>query len=500
MPEDLNAAATPPAPAVSKVSVVSVPTAAGTAPVAAIILAAGKSTRMQSRLPKMLHPLCGIPMTAHVIRACRAAGVARVVVVIGHAADEVRAGLGEDVEYAYQAKQQGTGDAVRSAHALLHGWNGTILALAGDVPLLGAESLRELIELQQRSQAVAALLTAQLDDPTGYGRILRDSGDRVVGIVEQKNATSAQKAIKEWNPSIYAFDGPALWSALEQVKRNPLTGEFYLTDTIGLLAEQQGEIEGLLLADAQDALGVNNRVELAQAAAILRGRLLRALMLAGVTVTDPANTYVDVDVEVGQDTVIEPNTFLYRGTRIGKDGNIGPLTRIENSTLGDDVRVVASQIVGSVLEDGVKVGPFANLRPGTHLGPGVKIGDFVEVKNAVFGARAQASHLAYIGDAEVGAGTNIGAGTITCNYDGYRKHRTIIGENAFIGSNSTLIAPVTIGDRAFVAAASSVPCDVPEDALLISRPLPTIKEGWAARNRAQQASGVLPSAKSKAAP
>jgi bifunctional UDP-N-acetylglucosamine pyrophosphorylase/glucosamine-1-phosphate N-acetyltransferase len=496
MPEDLKAAATPPAPPVSQVSTASLPTEGGTSAVAAIILAAGRSTRMQSRLPKMLHPLCGLPMTAHVIRACRAAGVGRIVVVIGHAADVVRAGLGEDVEYAYQAHQQGTGDAVRSAHALLHDWNGTILALAGDVPLLAPESLRELIQLQQRSNAVAALLTATLEDPTGYGRILRNADGQVVGIVEQKNATPAQQAIREWNPSIYAFEAGALWSSLDQVERNPLTGEFYLTDTIGLLAARQGKIEGLLLADAQDALGVNNRVELAQAATILRGRLLRTLMLAGVTVTDPSNTYVEVDVEVGQDTVLEPNTFLYRGTRIGQECNIGPLTRIEQSTLGDGVRVVASQVVGSTLADGVKVGPFANLRPGTHLGPGVKIGDFVEIKNAIFGAGAQASHLAYIGDAEVGAGTNIGAGTVTCNYDGYRKHRTIIGKNAFIGSNSTLIAPVTIGDGAFVAAASSVPSDVPEDALLISRPQPTIKEGWAARNRAQQVQRVSSSAKS----
>lgn len=497
MPKDFNAAATPSSLPLSTVSAASPPPdEAGAAPVAAIILAAGKSTRMQSRLPKMLHPLCGIPMTAHVIRACREAGVERIVVVIGHAADEVRAGLGEDVEYAYQRTQQGTGDAVRSAQSLLHDWNGTILALAGDVPLLRPDSLRELIRLQQGSPAAAALLTARLDDPTGYGRILRSAAGQVIGIVEQKNATPEQQSIKEWNPSIYAFQGAALWSALEAVERNPLTGEFYLTDTIDLLAARQGKIEGLLLADAQDALGVNNRVELAQAANILRSRLLRTLMLSGVTVTDPANTYIEVDVEVGQDTVLEPNTFLYQGTRIGKNCSIGPMTRIENSTLGDEVQVVSSQIVGSVLADGVKVGPFANLRPGTQLGPGVKIGDFVEIKNAVFGEKAQASHLAYIGDAEVGAGTNIGAGTITCNYDGYHKSRTVIGKNAFIGSNSTLIAPVTIGDGAFIAAASSVPCDVPADALLISRPLPTVKADWAARNRAQKAQGVPSPAKS----
>ena len=289
MPEDPNAVSTPAVTMLSHLPIAPTLDEAGAAPVAAIILAAGKSTRMQSRLPKMLHPICGLPMTAHVVRACRAAGVERIVVVVGHAADEVRKGLGDDVEYAYQANQQGTGDAVRSAHTLLHDWRGTILVLAGDVPLLAPESLRELIWLQQRSEAVAALLTAELDDPTGYGRILRNAEGRVVGIVEQKNATPEQQAIKEWNPSIYAFQGPSLWSALEQVERNPLTGEFYLTDTVGLLAARHAKIEGLLLADAQDALGVNNRVELAQAATILRGRLLRTLMLAGVTVTDPAN-------------------------------------------------------------------------------------------------------------------------------------------------------------------------------------------------------------------
>lgn len=496
MPEDLNAAATSPAAPQSALSAAPPPPAA-VPPVAAIILAAGKSTRMQSRLPKMLHPLCGLPMTAHVIRACRAAGVERIVVVIGHAADEVRKGLGEDVEYAYQTTQQGTGDAVRAAYPLLQDWPGTILALAGDVPLLTPESLEGLIRLHHISASAASLLIARLDDATGYGRILRNPEGQVVGIVEEKNATPEQRAIKEWNPSIYAFQASALWSALEQVERNPVTGEFYLTDTIGLLATQKNRIEGVLLKSTQEALGVNNRVELAEAAAILRGRLLRRLMLSGVTITDPANTYVEVDVEVGQDSVIEPNTFLYGNTRIGKNCNIGPLSRITNSILGDDVQVVSSQITGSVLEDGVRVGPFAHLRPGTVLKRGVKIGDFVEVKNAVFGEKAQASHLAYIGDAEVGEGTNIGAGTITCNYDGFNKHRTIIGKNAFIGSHSTLIAPVTIGDGAFVAAASAVPSvAVPEDAMIIARPQPTIKEEWAARYRERHASKVSESVKS----
>ncbi len=454
---------------------------------AAIILAAGKSTRMKSRLPKMLHPLCGLPLTGHVIRACRKAGIERIVVIVGFEAEAVRAGLGSDAEYALQAQQRGTGDAVRAAYPLLKDWTGAIVVLAGDVPLLTSESLTRLIDGQREAQAEAALLTAVLPDPTGYGRILRNSQNHVVGIVEEKDATPDQKRITEWNPSIYAFHAPALWAALEKIRPNNTQGEYYLTDTVGLIADSGGMIVGMPLTDAREALGVNNRVELAQAGVVLQSRLLRDLMLGGVTVTDPANTYVEVDVEVGQDTVLEPNTFLYRGTRIGQNCTIGPMTRIADSTLADGVQVLASQVVGSVLAEGVKVGPFSNLRPGTQLGRGVKIGDFVELKNAVFGERAQASHLAYIGDAEVGAGTNIGAGTITCNYDGYRKHRTVIGKNAFIGSNSTLIAPLTIGDGAFIAAASAVPNDVPDDTLVIARSLPVLKEGWAARYRAKNA-------------
>jgi bifunctional UDP-N-acetylglucosamine pyrophosphorylase/glucosamine-1-phosphate N-acetyltransferase len=455
-------------------------------PTAAIILAAGKSTRMRSKLPKPLHPICGLPLTGHVIQACRAAGVERIVVVVGHGAAQVRAGLGDDVEYALQESQRGTGDAVRAALPLLADWPGTILAMVGDVPLLPAETLRRLLEHHRTSGAAATLLTAFLDDPTGYGRVVRDASGRVARIVEERDASAEEKAIKEWNPSIYAFDAGALWSALADIRPENAQGEYYLTDTIGLLAERGAQVEAIPAADARDVLGANTRVEVAAISTILRQRLLEKLMLSGVTVTDPAATYVEVDVEVGQDTVLEPNTFLYNGTRIGADCVIGPMTRIERSTLGNGVHVVASQIVESVLEDGVKVGPFANLRPGTHLGPKVKIGDFVELKNARLGAGAQASHLSYIGDADVGAGTNIGAGTITCNYDGFFKHRTVIGERVFVGSHSTLIAPVTIGDGAFIAAASPVGQDVPEDAMAIARSHPTIKEGWAAKYRARQ--------------
>ena len=450
-------------------------------PVAAIILAAGKSTRMRSKTPKMLHPICGAPMTEHVIRACREAGVTRVVLIVGHEAEKVKEGLGNDLEFALQVTQKGTGDAVRAAHPLFEGWKGTILVLAGDIPLLPASTLKRLIEQQQVSNAAATMLTATLDDPTGYGRILRNEIGQVVGIVEQKDANETQKAIKEWNPSIYAFDSEALWSSLAELQPNNAQGEYYLTDTVGILNRNGKTVKAISADSSDDVVGVNNRVELASVAETMRKRILNDLMLSGVTITDPSNTYVEVDVEIGQDTVIEPNTFLYRETKIGEDCRIGPMTRISKSVLGDSVHVVTSQIVESVLENGVRVGPFANLRARTKLGEKVKIGDFVETKNATFGAGSQASHLSYIGDAEIGEGTNIGAGSITCNYDGYKKHKTIIGKNVFVGSNSILVAPITLGDGSFTAAGSVVSKDVPEDTLALSRAELIFKEGWAAR-------------------
>lgn len=456
-------------------------------PVAAIILAAGKSTRMRSKLPKPLHPICGLAMTGHVIQACRTAGVSRIVVVVGHEAEAVRQGLGANVDYAEQQAPRGTGDAVRAAQSLFLDWQGIILVLAGDIPLLPASTLQRLIAHQQHSKAAAAMLTATLEDPTGYGRIVRDGRGSVKQIVEHKDATPEQRAIHEWNPSIYAFDSRELWSSLEQIRPNNTQGEFYLTDTIGILNAQQKRVEAVPADRSDDVLGVNNRVELAAAAAILQQRILTDLMLSGVSITDPSNTYVEVGVKIGQDTVIEPNTYISKGTDIGEDCIIGPMARIAGSKIGRGSHIVASQIVDSVLEEEVKVGPYANLRPGTHLGAKVKIGDFVETKNAIFGVGAQASHLAYIGDAEVGAGTNIGAGTITCNYDGYLKHRTTIGSNAFIGSHSTLVAPVTIGDGAFIAAGSVITVHVPNDAMAVARSRPTLKEGWAANYRKERA-------------
>jgi bifunctional UDP-N-acetylglucosamine pyrophosphorylase / glucosamine-1-phosphate N-acetyltransferase len=453
---------------------------------AAIILAAGRSTRMVSKLPKPLHPICGLPLTGHVVRACRDAGVERIVVVVGHQADAVMAGLGDGVEYAHQAEPRGTGDAVSSAEPLLRDWDGTVLVLAGDVPLLPAAALRRLIEHQASSAAAVTMLTAQLDDPTGYGRVVRDEHGNVSAIVEHKDASAEQRQITEWNPSIYAFRARALWSSLARIHPSNAQGEFYLTDTIGIVRQDGQTVDAVSADSAQDVLGVNNRAELAAAESVLRERILLQHMLAGVSVVDPSNTYIDVDVKIGQDTRIEPGTYLCAGTRIGEDCSIGPLARITRSSVGSRCKIWMSHITEATIGSDASVGPFANLRPGTQLADSVKIGDFVETKNAQFGAGAQASHLSYIGDAEVGAGTNIGAGTITCNYDGYRKHRTVIGRNAFIGSHSTLVAPLTVGDGAFVAAGSAVTANVPADAMAIARARTTLKEGWAAAYRAEK--------------
>ncbi|MGC8667763.1 MAG: bifunctional UDP-N-acetylglucosamine diphosphorylase/glucosamine-1-phosphate N-acetyltransferase GlmU [Chthonomonadales bacterium] len=456
---------------------------------AAVILAAGKSTRMRSAIPKALHSMCGRPLTRHVVEACKAAGISRIIVVVGHQAEAVKAGLGDDVEYALQERPLGTGDAARAAEPLLRDWQGTVLVLAGDVPLLRPQTIERMMVFHEARGAAATLLTAFLDDPTGYGRIVRGPDGSVMRIVEHKDATEQERAIKEWNPSIYAFRGPMLFEAVRKLRPENAQGELYLTDAIELLTSSGHRVEAVAAEDVREVLGVNTRVELAEAAAILRRRILEDLMLGGVTITDPASTYVDVGVSVGMDTVLHPQTFLEGATSIGEGCTVGPCVRLMDTSVGHRCTIVSSQIVECSIGSGVRIGPFANLRPGCRIADGAKVGDFVELKNAVIGERVSAAHLSYIGDAHVGAGTNIGAGTITCNYDGAAKHRTVIGERVFVGSHATLIAPVTVGDGAYVAAASAVDEDVPEDALVIARCRQTVKPGWAKRKREERARG-----------
>ena len=455
----------------------------------AIIMAAGKSTRMKSRLPKPLHPLCGKPLLSYLLDACKSAGVSRIIVVVGHEAERVQERFHGQCEFALQEEQLGTGHAVMSAKPLLDGYNGDLLVLPGDTPLIDGDTLGKLVEHHRHSGAVATLLSAVLPHDAGmYGRVLRDVNRKVLGVVEAKDATPEQLAVREINTSIYCFKAPALFDALQQVRPDNAQGEYYLTDVIALFTQQGQSVEAVVADDWQVTLGVNTRVELADVASRLRWRILEKLMLSGVTIVDPTNTYIDADVRIGQDTTVHPNTYILGNTTIGEECEIGPMARIENSQIGNRTIVLASQVVECRLGDGVRVGPFANLRPGTVVGNGTKIGDFVEVKNAVIEENVSMAHLTYVGDAHVGANSNIGAGTITCNYDGKRKHRTIIGKGCFIGSHATLIAPVEIGDGAYVAAASPINENVPPDSLAIARCRQVVKEEWAKRRREQSPS------------
>jgi bifunctional UDP-N-acetylglucosamine pyrophosphorylase/glucosamine-1-phosphate N-acetyltransferase len=448
-----------------------------------IVLAAGKGTRMKSRLPKAAHRLGGKPLARHAVDLCRAVGIARVLVVAGHGAETVRAAVGDDVEYVGQERQRGTGDAARRATAALPDYEGTVVVLQGDTPLVTPEVLGALLDRHREANAAATLLSAVLPDGGRYGRVVRGPGGAVARVVERRDAPPDVAALREINVGVYAFAAAALRSALARLRPDNRQGEYYLTDVIELLAEAGEPVETVAVADPSVALGVNDRVELAAAEAILRRRVLEALMLAGVTVIDPATTYVEAGVEVGEDTVLHPMTTLAGRTTIGRGCEIGPGAQITDCRLGSRVRVLRSVLTESEVGDETRVGPFSHLRPGCRVGRRCKIGNFVELKNAAVEDRVSIGHLSYLGDASVGEHSNIGAGTITCNYDGKRKHRTQIGREVFIGSHATLVAPVTVGDGAYTAAASPVTEDVPPGSLTIARSRQTVKEGWARRRR-----------------
>lgn len=446
-------------------------------------MAAGKSTRMKSRLPKAVHRMCGRPMARHIIESCREAGVERIVVVIGHEADAVREALGSDVEYAVQTEQLGTGHAVRSAGHLLADHSGPLAVLPADTPLIRPESLAAIMQRCSQNGAAATLLTARLDEPAAYGRVVRDDSGQVVRITEAKDAPPGILAIDEICTSIYAFNAGDLFPALEQLSPENRQKEYYLTDVVAILAAQGRRVDAIVSDDYRECLGINTRVELAEATAILRHRIVRAHMLAGVTMIDPAAVYIDVDVEIGADTVLYPGVIIEGRTRIGGDCEIGPNSRIVASDIGEGVRIDNSCVVESTIGPNSSVGPYSRLRPGSRIGCDVRIGDFVEIKNSTVGDGVSLAHMTYIGDAEIGEGTNVGAGTITCNYDGKRKHRTTIGSGAFVGSHTTLNAPVTVGDGAFIGSGSVITKDVPADALGVARSQQVTREGWAKRRR-----------------
>ena len=454
--------------------------------VLAIILAAGKGTRMKSSLPKVLHKVGGKTMLAQVLAAAAGAGVSRCAVVVGFGAEQVKQSVANkdlSVEWVIQQEQLGTGHAVQQAQALLNDGDGPVLVLCGDTPLLTGQLLQKLITEHQKEKAAATVLTAYLAEPSGYGRVIRGSNGQVLRIVEQKDATVAELAVQEINTGIYCFDRQPLLMALNRLTCNNQQGEYYLTDVIGILTSQQSKVAAIAAVDHRETMGINSRLQLAEAEKILRCRKLEAVMAAGVTIMDPSTTYIDDTVTIGPDTVIYPLTWLEGETTIGSNCEIGPNTRIQDSKLGDGVTLHFSYVHESQLDNEVIVGPYVHLRPNTHLSARVKVGNFVEVKNSQVGEGSKIPHLSYIGDTDMGSGVNIGSGTITVNYDGKKKHRTIIGNKAFVGCNSTLVAPVEVGENSYIAAGSTITKNVPEDALGVARAKQNNLEGWAERYR-----------------
>lgn len=452
-----------------------------------VILAAGKGTRMVSELPKALHPVCGIPLTEHCVRAMRSAGVPRPIVVVGHGAERVQDVLGPQNDYAAQSEQLGTGHALMQALPALRNQGATrALTMPGDAPLVTGEMLTSLLRTHEEMGAQLTFAVCQYDDPTGYGRVLRNQAGEPVGIVEERDCTPQQRLIKEVCTSLYCFEVALLADLLPRLKADNAQQEYYLTDIIGLAAAAGYRVATWTTPDPTLLMGVNDRWQLSQAAEVLRMRKLKDLATSGVTITDPKNSYVDMDVQIGPDTVVEPGCCIKGTTRIGRNCTIGPGTRIVDGIVEDGATVLSSNVVESEIGFGTRVGPFAHLRPGTKVGRNCSIGDFVELKNSEIGDDVSIGHLAYVGDAMVGSDTNIGAGTITCNYDGKRKHRTVIGKGVFIGSNNTLVAPVQIGDGAFTAAGSTITEDVEPDALAVARARQVNKEEWARKWRTKQ--------------
>ena len=435
-----------------------------------VILAAGQGTRMRSALPKVLHPLAGRPMLLYALEMARSLSDLPPVLIVGHGAEQVRHIAGDGVTCVEQAERRGTGHAVLQARPVLAGRVDRVLVIYADMPLLRGETLSGLVERQQAGDGPITMLTLVSDDPRGFGRVGRDGQGRVTQIVEEAVATPEQLMIRELNAGVYCFDGEWLWSHVELIPLSLPKREAYLTDLIGMAVAEGLTVEGVLVGDASEVLGINTRVHLAEAEAEMRRRINRRWMEAGVTMIDPAATYVEADVTIGRDTVLWPGTVLRGHTVIGDRCRIGPNSLIEDSTVSDRCRVVASVVEGAVMEEGSDVGPFSHLRQGARLEAGAHVGNFGELKNSSLGPGAKMGHFSYVGDTEIGAGANIGAGTVTCNFDGEKKHRTVIGEDAFIGSGTMLVAPVRVGRRAKTGAGAVVTRDVPDEALAYGVP------------------------------
>jgi len=434
----------------------------------AVILAAGKGVRMNSSLPKVLHKVAGKPMILHIIGAVKKAGINNITVVIGQGREAVEQVLtAVDVNLAIQEQQLGTGHALMQAEKYIEPHD-TMLVLAGDTPLLQAATIKNLIAYHQQAQADATILSAILDNPYGYGRIIRND-NASINIVEEKDANEKEKAIREINTGMYCFEADAVFAALKHISPNNAQGEYYLTDVLGILSDNNKKVEVYVCQDREDIYGINNRVQLSEAEAIMRRRKARELMETGVTIIDPQSTFIDSQVEIGRDTIILPFTLIEGHTVIGENCEIGPLTRINDATIGSNVVIENSRIKAAIIGDNCSIGPYSYLRPETVLHQNVKIGDFVEIKKSVIGEKSKVLHLSYVGDSQVGKEVNIGAGTITCNYDGTQKHQTILEDGVFIGSNTNLVAPVKIGKNAYTGAGSTITRDIPEGYLGVER-------------------------------
>lgn len=451
-----------------------------------IVLAAGEGKRMKSGLPKVLHPLLGRSLLGHVLAAATAAEPARTLVVVGHGADQVRAHLAEiapDATAVLQAEQHGTGHAVRVALEAAPGTAGTVVVLNGDVPLLRAETVAELVGVHEETGAAATVLTAEVDDPTGLGRVLRRPDGTFERIVEERDATAGQRTVREINAGIYVFDGRLLADALGKLSTDNDQGEEYLTDVLGLLGGVGERVAVHVAADAREALGCNDRSELAGLRRLLRDRVNVAWMRSGVTILDPVTTWIDVTVTLGRDAVIDQNTQLQGDTRIEAGALVGPDTTLVDTVVGEGSSVVRAHAMRAEIGPAVSVGPYAYLRPGSRLGPKSKIGTFVETKNAEVGAGSKVPHLTYVGDATIGEQTNIGASSVFVNYDGVAKHHTVIGSHARTGADNMFVAPVQVGDGAYTAAGSVITTDVPPGALGIARGQQRNVAGWVGKRR-----------------
>lgn len=434
-----------------------------------VILAAGKGTRMKSEQPKVLFPICGVPMVQYVLWEAVKLSPLPPLVVVGYKGEQVIAALGDQAEYVWQQEQLGTGDAVKKACDHLAAFDGDLLVLYGDTPFLSAQSLQALVDTHRRCGAAATVLTAELPEPTGYGRIVRSPEGVLTKIVEERDASADEKKIREVNTGIYCFSLPELRKALTEIKPHNAQGEFYLTDVIALFAAAGKTMATVKSDRPEEIMGPNDRIALAQTEAMMRRQILNRIMASGVTVLDPATTYIDPRVQIGRDTTLYPGVLLWGETKIGPNCQIGPFTQIVSSVVGEGSRVVFSNLNKVTLGRAVEVGPYSYIRPGTQVADGAKIGSFVEMKNSTVGEKSKVPHLSYIGDTTIGSGVNIGAGTITCNYDGVQKWPTVIENGAFIGSNTNLVAPVTVGEGALVGAGSTITKDVPAYSLAVAR-------------------------------